>query len=182
MNDSDSSGAARPAGSDGGGPLIDWEEAFQYWASLASPERRYQAVADRFGVSRKAVENHGRNEGWRDRLAAIEAEERALADAKLARERAQRRIVREGLIDRSYARYGEQLDAGEVDMRAADFVQVAKLDIASGATMSPATEPPVSRADIARDIFVEVRDVLAPDYPDALEALREHFEETADGA
>jgi hypothetical protein len=177
VDSSDSSGRARPAGSDSGRPAIDWAEARDYYLALPPQERSHQAVADRFGVRKKTVENHAFRERWRDQLAAIEAETAALVAAELARARARRQIVREGLIDRSYARYGEQLDEG-AEVRPSDFVQIAKLDMASG---PPApTDEPQNRTEIVREVVSEVRDVLIR-HPDALEALREHFRENTDG-
>jgi hypothetical protein len=179
VNNSGSSGSDRPAGSDSGRPAIDWAEARDYWLSLPPQQRTHQAVADRFGVSKRTVDTHAANEGWRDQLAAIEAEAAALAAAQMARKRADRLIAMEGLIDRSFARYGEQLDNAAVEMTPADFVRIANLCIAIGAATT--TDEPASRTEVVREVMIEVRDALAADHPDALNTLREHFGEDGDG-
>jgi hypothetical protein len=135
-------------------------------------------VAEHFGVSRRTVETHGRDQGWRNRLAVIEAEAAAQADAQLARTRAQQQIVIAELADRSFARYGELLDEGAVHVTPADFVRIANLSI----SVSPATaasEQPASRSEIVREVMLELRNVLI-EHPDAMAALRDHFGETTD--
>jgi hypothetical protein len=181
MDNSGSPGSGRPAGSDSGRPAIDWAEARDYWLSLPPQQRTHQAVADRFGVSRRTVDTHAATEGWRDQLAAIEAEAAALAAAQMARNRAERLIAMEGLIDRSFARYGEQLDNDAVEMTPADFVRIANLSLTIGATTATTTDEPASRTEVVREVMLEVRDVLAADHPDALNTLREHFGEDGDG-
>jgi len=38
-------------------------DAFDYYASLG-PDRSYRAVAERYGVSKRAVTKHAAAEGW----------------------------------------------------------------------------------------------------------------------
>ena len=57
-------------------------EAFEYYHSLG-PGRSYQAVADHYGVTKRAVTDFARREGWSKRLAQIEAEARERSDKRL---------------------------------------------------------------------------------------------------
>ncbi len=58
-------------------------EAFDYYLSLG-PSRSYQTVAERYGVSKRAVTNFAGREDWQRRLAEIEAKARQDADKKSA--------------------------------------------------------------------------------------------------
>ena len=57
-------------------------DAFDYYVSLG-PDRSYRAVAERYGVSKRAVTKRATREGWSERLAAIERAARAEADRRL---------------------------------------------------------------------------------------------------
>ncbi len=56
--------------------------AFEHYYGLG-PGRSYQAVADEYGVTKRAVTDLARREGWSERLRAIEKEARERSDAKL---------------------------------------------------------------------------------------------------
>ncbi|MBI3844525.1 MAG: hypothetical protein HY292_07770 [Planctomycetes bacterium] len=56
------------------------EEAFSYYVSLG-PERSYQAVADKFDVSKTTVANHATDEKWQTRIDEIEKKAREATDA-----------------------------------------------------------------------------------------------------
>ena len=56
-------------------------EAFDFYFSLG-PSRSYQAVAEKYGVTKRAVTNRAKREGWQSRLAEIEAKARRQADKK----------------------------------------------------------------------------------------------------
>ena len=58
-------------------------DAFDLYVSLG-PERSYQAIADRYGVSKRAVVKHAGKEKWAERLERIEREARERSDEKLA--------------------------------------------------------------------------------------------------
>ena len=58
-------------------------DAFDHYFSLG-PGRSYQAVADRYSVSKRAVTNLAKRENWQARLAEIEAKAREAADKKNA--------------------------------------------------------------------------------------------------
>jgi hypothetical protein len=117
----------RPAGSERGRPSIDWEHAFQYYASLADPERSYQAVAAQFGVSVRTVEKHGRVDAWKERLARVRADAAERADALLARQHAEKLHETELLIDATLTSFAQQLRAGSVRVPASDLARLFKL-------------------------------------------------------
>ncbi len=55
--------------------------AFEYYVALG-PGRSYRAVAERFGVSKRAVTKHATKENWTARLAKVEEEVREKADER----------------------------------------------------------------------------------------------------
>ncbi len=55
--------------------------AFEYYVALG-PGRSYRAVAERFGVSKRAVTSHASREHWAERLAKVEEEARQKADER----------------------------------------------------------------------------------------------------
>jgi len=56
-------------------------DAFEFYFSLG-PERSYEKVAGRYGVTKRAVTKHAAGEGWQARLEMVEAEARTKADQK----------------------------------------------------------------------------------------------------
>jgi hypothetical protein len=56
-------------------------DAFEHYVSLG-PARSYEAVAAKYGVSKRSVTRHALREGWQDRLRAIEGKAREAADQK----------------------------------------------------------------------------------------------------
>ena len=59
------------------------QDAFGYYWSLG-PERSYQAVADHFGVSKRAVTKVAGRENWSQRIVEIEKKAHERTDEKLA--------------------------------------------------------------------------------------------------
>ena len=57
-------------------------DAFEFYFGLG-PDRSYQAVADHFGVTKRAVTNRARQEEWQKRGAEIEAKARQGAEQRL---------------------------------------------------------------------------------------------------
>ncbi len=57
-------------------------DAFEYYVALG-PGRSYRTVADRCGVTKRAVTKHAAREGWTSRLEKIEQEAREKSDGKL---------------------------------------------------------------------------------------------------
>jgi len=58
-------------------------DAFEYYVSLGTG-RSYDAVARRFGVSKRAITKRAATDRWRERLAQIEATARERTEEKLA--------------------------------------------------------------------------------------------------
>jgi hypothetical protein len=103
---------AKANGRRGARAAIDWEAAFSYYASLPPAERSHRAVAEKFGVSVRTVETHGRTERWKERLRQIAAETRkrnvdALVEARVEEIEKLRR-----LIDASFVGYADGLRNG----------------------------------------------------------------------
>jgi hypothetical protein len=119
--------AERKPGSERGRPAIDWEQAFCFFASLPRETRTYQQVANQFGVSRRTVEKHGRNDRWAERIGAIEASAAARVDAELGRAWAERIADIDKLVEASFLTYAQQLRTGAVRITASEFVGLAKL-------------------------------------------------------
>lgn len=119
--------ASRKPGSKEGRPLIDWEAAFVFYASLPDPTRSYQAVAAHYGVSVRTVEKHGRTGRWRERVAQIQASAAESADAQLAEQRAAKLAELELLIEAVMTTFAHQLRAGTVKVVPADLLRLFKL-------------------------------------------------------
>lgn len=58
------------------------EDAFDFYVGLGVG-RSYQAVADRYEVTKRAVTKHAATDGWAERLSRIEAEARERSDKRL---------------------------------------------------------------------------------------------------
>ena len=56
-------------------------DAFDYYLSLGL-DRSYQAVADRYDVSKRSVTKHATKEGWQDRIARVESKAREVSEQK----------------------------------------------------------------------------------------------------
>jgi hypothetical protein len=57
------------------------QDAFDFYLGLGAA-RSYQATADRFGVTKKAVTKRATKEGWQERAAEIERKARVAIDQK----------------------------------------------------------------------------------------------------
>ena len=120
-------GAERRPGSDRGRPVIDWEEAFVFYASLLPERRGYRAVAEEFGVSVRTVEKHGRLGGWKERMRLIAEHAAAETNTSLGRARAEQIEKMVKLIEASLIGYAEKLRRGEVRMAPADLDRLHRL-------------------------------------------------------
>ncbi len=58
------------------------KDAFEFYVGLGA-DRSYQAIADHFGVTKRAVTNRARQEDWQKRVAEIEAKARQGAERRL---------------------------------------------------------------------------------------------------
>ncbi len=161
--------AERRPGSDRGQPLVDWEAAFSYYASLPPETRSYAAVAKRFGVSARTVETHGRRGRWRDRIAAIEAAAATQADRKLSRARADQLADFHKLIDATCVAYARQLASGQVLVTTSSLVGLIKLSLQLHAEPE-AENLPLATAPEWVALRARLISALAA-HPEALEAL-----------
>src|SRR5688572_23782967 len=57
-------------------------ESLEYYVSLGA-ERSYRAVAEKYGVTKRAVVDHARSENWVQRLESIEKEARQRSEHRL---------------------------------------------------------------------------------------------------
>ena len=57
------------------------QEAFEYYFALG-PDRGYQAVADRFGVSKKTVTDRAMRESWQEKLRERERAARSIVEKR----------------------------------------------------------------------------------------------------
>src|SRR4051812_7299819 len=118
---------AEPSNRRRGRPSIDWSDACSYWMGLPADQRSYQAVADRYGISVRTVERHGRKERWRERRREIEASaDRAVAE-QLAAARAEHQEGVLKLVDATYVLYARGLSSGTVKVTPSDLVRLHKL-------------------------------------------------------
>ena len=81
-------------------------DSFEFYLSLGMG-RSYQAVADRYSVSKQAVTNRASKEGWQERIAELEriAREQFEADA-----RSEMKAVRERQLKAARALQGKALE------------------------------------------------------------------------
>jgi hypothetical protein len=171
----------RDPGSNLGRAAINWDEAFQHFAALPPAERDYRKVAQRFGVSVRTVERHGRNGHWRARAAAIDAEAAAAAAAELAKDRAAKLADVEKLIEATYVSYAHQLRDGRVPIRPADLTRLHQLRRELWQDAVPEPAPPAASNDQGhdKDSFAHKLEVLrALQEAGALERLQQLAQET----
>ncbi len=119
-------GAGR-GGSDLGRPAIDWEAAFTFYASLPPERRSYQAVADQFVVSVRTVEKHGRQEGWKQRLAEIKARVAEETNSSLSAAHVEHLENLIKLTDALKIAFADQLRRGDMRQNPADLERMHKL-------------------------------------------------------
>ena len=104
----------RRPGCDRGRAAIDWQKAFLYYVSLSAERRDYQTVADKFKVSRRTVERHGRQERWKHQAQELDRESVRAAAGRIRDKRAEKLVDTEKLVDATYLSYANQLVAGKV--------------------------------------------------------------------
>lgn len=83
-------------------------DAFTYYVSLG-PARSYQAVAEKYGVTKRAVTKAAAREDWAKRIAAIEEEARKTTDAKLAGDLAEMNLRHRKILTAMAARAAKAL-------------------------------------------------------------------------
>jgi hypothetical protein len=119
--------AERKPGSNLGRAAIDWAAAFLYYASLPADCRGYQAVADKFGVSVRTVERHGRTDRWTERARELDRTAAELAAERLRDERVDALIDLEKLAKASIVSFAGRLRDGQIKMTVADLQKLHKL-------------------------------------------------------
>jgi len=119
--------AERQPGSNRGRPVLDWDQAFLYYAALPPEQRDYATVAAELAVSPRTVERHGRNERWRERARELDREASRTAAARLVEERAATLTDFERLVEASLLGYAQKLREGTVRLSAADLPRLHKL-------------------------------------------------------
>src|SRR5919201_746078 len=127
-----------------GRPAIDWNEAFLYYAALAPERRCYAEVAAQFAVSPRTVERHGREQGWKRRARALDAQAAATVAARLVEARAATLSDLEKLVEATLIRYAQNLREGSVRLGASDLARLHKLlrDLwGEGEPQAPASSP-----------------------------------------
>jgi hypothetical protein len=168
----------RSPGSDLGRPTIDWEAAFLYYASCPPQRRSYAAVATRFGVSRRTVERHGRQERWRERAAAIEAEGAREAEQRLGRARAVQLSDFHRLIEASCVAYAQQLASGRVRVTASDLVGLIRISLQLHGEPTARVEV-LSSSPEWTSLRTRILEILEA-YPEAQRALADALSVNAD--
>lgn len=119
--------AERRPGSDRGRAAIDWHNAFLFYAALPAERRSYQAVADEFGVSRRTVERHGREDRWKQQARELDRDSARAAAERLKDQRADKLIDTEKLVEATYVSYANQLVAGQVKVNPSHLVKLFEL-------------------------------------------------------
>jgi hypothetical protein len=119
--------AKRKPGSNLGRAAIDWAAAFLDYASLPGNQRSYQAVADKFGVSVRTVEKHGREERWTERARELDRAASQLAAERLRDGRVDALGDIEKLAKASLVSFAGRLRDGQIRMTVADLQKVHKL-------------------------------------------------------
>lgn len=102
------------------------EGAFEFYVGLGAA-RSYQTVAERYGVTKRAILKHASKEQWTERLGKIQEEARAEVDKRLATDMAEmqerhKRMLR-AVASRAVAAIKEHpLSTGMEGVRAAELV------------------------------------------------------------
>ncbi len=164
----------RTTGSERGRIRVDWEKAFQFFASLPPEERVYRRVADEFGLSIRTVERHGREGRWRQRVRAIDEHAASEADERLGRTRAEQLADVQRLIEASFVTYARQLASGQVRVTASDLVGLIKIAMQLHGEPSKRVEVVSSSSEWVQ-LRSRILDALAP-FPEAQIALAEALE------
>ena len=131
------------------------EGAFAFYVGLGE-KRSYQAVAEKFGVSKRAVLKHATKERWAERLEDIQDEARVESDKKLATDLAEmqerhKRMLR-AVAARAIAAIKEHpLSSGMEGVRAAELVIKMERILAGESTERTAvTVEEVTRRELDR--------------------------------
>ena len=135
------------------------QDAFEFYHSMG-PGRSYQAVADQYGVTKRAVTDFAKREGWSQRLEAIEREAREQSDKKIAEtlEEIRNRHLKTLRAMNARALSALQqfpLNSGMEAMRAAEMViKLERLIVGEPSERTEVGIEEITRREVAR--FLEV--------------------------
>jgi hypothetical protein len=104
---------------------IHWPAAKAYWLALPDDRRTYETVAQRFQVSAERVGQVARRDGWREELAALQADEDAEV-RRVFRRNARNRAERLGRTLEFYDRAND-LALAEIPLDENGEVDLARL-------------------------------------------------------
>lgn len=131
------------------------EGAFEYYVGLGSG-RSYQAVAERYGASKRTVVRHAAAEKWAERLEAIQQEARDELDKRLAGAIAEMnerhmKILR-AVASRAVAAIKEHpLTTGMEGVRAAELaIKLERLLVGESSERSTVSVEEVTRRELDR--------------------------------
>jgi hypothetical protein len=119
-----------------GRSAIDWGEASVYYLSLPDGRRTYRAVAERFGVSVRTVERHGREGCWRERVQRHKRDAARTVDEELTARQVDALENHLRRVEETMARYEEQLQAGTVRVTPSDLGRMIGLHQQLGDTIA----------------------------------------------
>lgn len=130
--------------------------AYEDYLELGT-ERSYQALADRYGVSKTAVVNRARKERWQERLAELERQARERAEEKAVdeMEKVRQRHLKEARFLQSRALQALKDQPPEKGIRAA-----GALNIAWKHELLLLGEPTERQANVQELIRKETRELL----------------------
>lgn len=129
--------------------------AFEFYVGLG-PSRSYQAVGEKYGVTKRAVVKHAARAGWSERLQKVQEEARAESDKRLAEDLAEmqerhKRMLR-AVASRAIAAIKEHpLSSGMEGIRAAELViKMERLLAGESSERSTVTVEEVTRRELDR--------------------------------
>ena len=135
-------------------------EAFDFYVGLG-PERSYRLVADRYGVSKRAITKLAVREDWAARLQKIECQARERSDAKLTETVEEMRTRHLTLLKAMSARVVTALrefplNSGMEAMRAAETViKLERLISGEPSERTELTVEETTKREMARWLVVE---------------------------
>ncbi len=135
-------------------------DAFEYYVALG-PGRSYRTVADRYGVTKRAVTKHAAREGWTSRLEKIEQEAREKSDGKLVEVLGEMRdrhlkTVRAMNARALTALKQYPLSSGMEAMRAAELaIKLERLIVGEPSERTELTVEEVTKRELARWLVVD---------------------------
>lgn len=142
------------------------EGAFEYYVRLGE-ERSYQAVADHFHVSKRAIQNVADREHWIQRLEAIEKEAWARIDATLVNDVEQMKLRHSKMLRAIFSRAAKAIQDYPLTS-GLDGVRAAELAIKLERLLAgqPSDRTAVSIEDVLKREFGKFMSVDESEEPD----------------